>query len=123
MDNKAKKIYVTKLSFNFSSNFSIYGPRKHEKKKKNKKASCVAAVCEKWTGRFSQEARDTSLLLFILLAKATKLKQTNKNINGWKEMKFKTELFMTQFQWKTEKKRINIKKKQNANFTLSEDRN
>lgn len=38
-------------------------------------------------------------------------------------MKFKTELFMTQFQWKTEKKRINIKKKQNANFTLSEDRN
>lgn len=26
-------------------------------------------------------------------------------------MKFKTELFMTQFQWKTEKKRINIKKK------------
>lgn len=93
-----------------------------KKKKKNKKASCVATVCEKWTGRFSQEARDTSLLLFILLAKATKLKQTNKNKNDWKEMKFKTEVFMTQFQWKTEKKRINIKK-QNANFTLSEDRN
>lgn len=38
-------------------------------------------------------------------------------------MKFKTELFMTQFQWKTEKKELILKKKQNANFTLSEDRN
>lgn len=47
---------------------------KLEKKWKNKKASSLATGRENWTEVFSQEARDTSLLLllFILLAKATK---------------------------------------------------